>query len=58
MKEYSEVGHSFLNKLPTGPRPMQPLLRVLGVTAEPEVISDAWGRIDAFFAAHLGSSRE
>lgn len=51
--EYPEVGHSFLNELPTGPSPMQPLLRVLGVAPEPDVISDAWGRIDAFFNAHL-----
>lgn len=53
VKEYPEVGHSFLNELPTGPRPMQPLFRVLGVAPESSVISDAWGRIDAFFDAHL-----
>ncbi len=53
IKEYPEVGHSFLNELPTGPRPMQPLFRVLGVAPEPDVISDAWGRIDSFFGMHL-----
>ncbi|MGC1208355.1 MAG: dienelactone hydrolase family protein [Ornithinimicrobium sp.] len=51
--EYPGVGHSFLNELPTGPRPLQPLFRVLGVTPEPDVITDSWGRIDAFFSAHL-----
>lgn len=51
--EYDNVGHSFLNELPTGPRPVQPLARVLGIAASPEVIADAWRRIDSFFRLHL-----
>ncbi len=54
--EYDAVGHSFLNDLPTGPRAMQPLFRVLGVKPDTQVIDDAWARIDAFFAAHLGAT--
>lgn len=53
VREYDGVGHSFLNQLPTGPRPMQPLFRVLGVHADPDVVADAWRRIDTFFAMHL-----
>lgn len=53
--EYESVGHSFLNELPTGPRPMQPLAYVLGVKPDAQVIDDAWARIAAFFAAHLSA---
>ncbi len=52
--EYGPAGHSFLNELPTGPRPMQPLFRVLGLKPDAEVIDDAWGRIERFFSARLG----
>lgn len=51
--EYESVGHSFLNELPTGPRPMQPLFRVLGVNPDSEVVDDAWSRIATFFDARL-----
>lgn len=52
-KEYPKAGHSFLNDAPAGPRWLQPVLRVMHVGPEPESASDAWRRIEAFFARHL-----
>ncbi len=51
--EYPAAGHGFLNDAETGPRPLRPLLRVLGVGPEPAAAADAWRRIEAFFATHL-----
>jgi carboxymethylenebutenolidase len=53
IKEYPGVGHSFLNDVEVGPRPLLPLLRVAGVRPDPQTAADAWARIEAFFAAHL-----
>jgi carboxymethylenebutenolidase len=53
VKVYPEAGHSFLNDAPTGPRLLQPLMRVANVGPEPASAADAWARIDAFFAEHL-----
>jgi carboxymethylenebutenolidase len=53
VKEYPAAGHAFLNDAEAGPRPLRPLLRVAGIGPEPESAKDAWGRIEAFFAAHL-----
>jgi carboxymethylenebutenolidase len=53
VKEYPDAGHAFFNDAPSGPRPLRPLLRVIGVRPEPESAKDAWRRIDAFFEKHL-----
>jgi carboxymethylenebutenolidase len=53
VKEYAAAGHAFLNDAEAGPRALRPLLRVAGIGPEPESAKDAWGRIEAFFAAHL-----
>lgn len=51
---YPTAGHSFLNDAMVGPRPLQPLLRVGNFKPEPKAAADAWRRIEAFFAEHLG----
>jgi carboxymethylenebutenolidase len=53
VKVYPRAGHSFLNDGPSGPRLMQQVLRITNVGPEPTSAADAWGRIEAFFAAHL-----
>lgn len=53
VKEYPQAGHSFLNDGPSGPRTLQPLLRVMGIGPEPESAVDAWQRIEAFLGEHL-----
>ncbi len=58
VREYPGAGHSFLNDAEVGPRPLRPLLRrVLHVGPDPVAAADAWRRIDAFFADHLGAQR-
>ena len=54
VKEYPRAGHSFLNDTMTGPRVLRPLLWLTGFKPDAITAEDAWGRIDAFFAAHLG----
>ncbi len=54
VKEYPDAGHAFLDDAVPGPRSMRPLLRVMGVGPHPQAAQDAWRRIDAFFAEHLG----
>ncbi|MGB3184642.1 MAG: dienelactone hydrolase family protein [Ornithinimicrobium sp.] len=51
--EYDGTGHSFLNEVPAGPRPLRPLLRVCGIGPDQAAASDAWDRIEAFFDTHL-----
>jgi carboxymethylenebutenolidase len=52
VKEYSDVGHSFMNDWGT-PSPLRVVERVTGFHySEPES-EDAWRRILAFFAIHL-----
>ncbi|GLJ68112.1 carboxymethylenebutenolidase [Nocardioides luteus] len=52
VKEYPDVGHSFMNDWGF-PSPMPVLERVVGFNySEPEA-EDAWGRILAFFTEHL-----
>jgi carboxymethylenebutenolidase len=53
VKEYPQAGHSFLNDAEAGPRPLRPLFRVMGIGPEPEAATDAWHRIETFFATHL-----
>jgi carboxymethylenebutenolidase len=53
VKEYPDVGHSFLNDFPT-PSVFQFVERIAGLAySEPEA-EDAWRRILAFFGEHLG----
>lgn len=54
VKTYPTAGHSFLNDAMTGPRVLRPLLRVTGFRPDPVAAEDAWQRIEAFFAEHLG----
>ena len=54
VKTYPSAGHSFLNDRYFGPAPGHPLQRILGVGPEPDAAADAWQRIEAFFADHLG----
>ncbi|MCV7216813.1 dienelactone hydrolase family protein [Mycobacterium crocinum] len=52
IKEYPNVGHSFMNQFPT-PGPLKVIERVAGLEySEPEA-EDAWQRILAFFGEHL-----
>jgi carboxymethylenebutenolidase len=53
VKEYPTASHAFLNDSETGPRPLRPLLRVVGIRPEPAAATDAWTRIETFFATHL-----
>ena len=53
VKEYPEVGHSFMNDFGT-PAPLQFVVGAAGfLYSEPEA-EDAWQRIDTFFQQHLG----
>jgi carboxymethylenebutenolidase len=53
VKEYPDVGHSFMNDFPT-PSVFQFVERIAGLAySEPEA-EDAWRRILAFFGEHLG----
>ncbi|MEJ7706355.1 MAG: dienelactone hydrolase family protein [Nocardioidaceae bacterium] len=53
VKEYPTASHSFLNDAENGPRALRPLLRVAGIGPEPAAATDAWRRIEDFFAEHL-----
>ncbi|MGN6326338.1 dienelactone hydrolase family protein [Pseudolysinimonas sp.] len=58
VKEYPTAGHSFLNDEETGPPLVRMITRpILGAGPEPEAAADAWKRIEAFFAEHLGGPR-
>jgi len=55
IKEYPNVGHSFMNQFPT-PGPLKVIERVAGLQySEPEA-EDAWQRILAFFGEHLSDA--
>jgi carboxymethylenebutenolidase len=53
VKEYPTAGHTFLNDAPSGPRVLRPLMRATHMGPDPEAASDAWRRIEAFFAEQL-----
>jgi len=53
VKEYPDAGHSFLNRFNAGPV-LTPLLHVAGLGYHHPSAEDAWRRILAFFAEHLG----
>jgi carboxymethylenebutenolidase len=50
IKSYSGAGHAFANQLPG-----QPLLRITGFGYHADAAEDAWSRVFAFFAEHLGA---
>ena len=54
IKEYPEVGHSFMNDFPT-PGPLRIVERVAGLAYSQPEAEDAWRRILAFFGEHLAS---
>ncbi len=51
VKEYPGAGHSFMNRISTGP--FGPLVKVAGFNYEHDAAQDAWARILAFFDTHL-----
>jgi carboxymethylenebutenolidase len=54
VKIYPRAGHSFLNDEPNGPRVFRPVAKLMHAGPEPVAAADAWRRIEAFFAEHLG----
>jgi carboxymethylenebutenolidase len=53
LKVYPEATHSFLAQY-TGPLGM--LIRIQGMTPDPEASADAWDRTLSFFGEHLGAA--
>lgn len=51
--EYPQAGQAFLNDEPTGPKLIQPLIRVMGIGPEPEPAATAWRRVEDYFALYL-----
>lgn len=54
LKEYPEAGHAFMNPSQAGGPIFGTLLRITGAKPNPEAATDAWRRIEDFFAKHLG----
>jgi carboxymethylenebutenolidase len=52
---YPAAGHCFLNDKPNGPLLFRPVAKLAHAGPEPASAADAWRRIEAFFADHLGS---
>ena len=53
IKEYPEAGHAFMNPSQAGGPFFGTLLRITGAKPNPEAATDAWNRIEEFFALHL-----
>lgn len=53
VKEFETAGHAFLNDAEAGPRPLRPLMRVLGVGPDPQAAPEAWHRIEDHFDRYL-----
>jgi carboxymethylenebutenolidase len=51
VKEYPNAGHSFMNRISTGP--LGPVVRFVGMNYEHDAAEDAWARIDDFFEQYL-----
>jgi carboxymethylenebutenolidase len=51
VKEYPNAGHSFMNRISTGP--FGPAVKFLGFNYEHDAAEDAWRRIGDFFEQHL-----
>jgi carboxymethylenebutenolidase len=55
VKEYPEVGHSFMNRINAGPA-LGPLLRYVGMNYHHPSAEDSWRRILDFFDAHIAGA--
>jgi carboxymethylenebutenolidase len=55
VKEYPKAGHAFLSDPDALPWFLAPVTRIAPLGPEPESAADAWPRIEAFLAAHLGA---
>lgn len=53
VKEFPTAGHAFMNDVAVGPRPLRPLMRVMGIKPDPAAAPEAWQRIEDHFAKHL-----
>ncbi len=53
VKEFPTAGHAFLNEKESGPRPLRPVFRVLGIKPVPQTAPEAWARIEEYFARYL-----
>jgi carboxymethylenebutenolidase len=51
VKEYPNAGHSFMNRISTGP--FGPIVRYIGMNYEHAAAEDAWTRISDFFEQYL-----
>jgi carboxymethylenebutenolidase len=51
VKEYPNAGHSFMNRISTGP--LGPIVRYVGMNYEHDAAEDAWTRISDFFEQYL-----
>ena len=51
VKEYPTAGHSFMNRISTGP--LGPLVKYIGMNYEHAAAEDAWARISEFFEQYL-----
>jgi carboxymethylenebutenolidase len=51
VKEYPNAGHSFMNRVSTGP--LGPFVRLVGMNYEHDAAEDAWARISDFFEQYL-----
>jgi carboxymethylenebutenolidase len=56
VKEYPDVGHSFMNRINFGPA-LGPVIRFVGLNYDHASAEDSWQRILAFFEAHLTAPR-
>jgi carboxymethylenebutenolidase len=52
VKEYPDAGHSFLNRINTGPA-LTPLMKIAALNYHHPSAEDAWRRILTFFDTHL-----
>ncbi len=57
VKEYPDAGHSFLNRINTGPL-LSPLVHLTGFDYHHPSAEDAWRRIFVFFDDHLGGDQD
>lgn len=57
VKEYPDVGHSFMNRINVGPA-LNPALKFVGFNYDADASEDSWQRILAFFDAHIRQARQ
>jgi carboxymethylenebutenolidase len=56
VKEYPDAGHAFMNPHQAGGPVFGTLLRISGARPDPAAATDAWTRIERFFAEHLSTT--